>query len=129
MLRVSNIKLDINESIDNIKSLLLKKLKISEKELVSYNIYKESIDARKKGKIDFVYTVDVELKNEKNILKKSRLKDVVEVKQNKYKDIKSGDEKLCNRPVIVGSGPAGLFASLLLAQRGYNPIRKKQPFF
>ena len=65
MLRVSNIKLDINENIDNIKSLLLKKLKISEKELVSYNIYKESIDARKKGKIDFVYTVDVELKNEK----------------------------------------------------------------
>ena len=71
MLRVSNIKLDINDSLDNIKKLVLKKLKVNENELLSYKIYKESIDARKKGKIDFVYTVDVELKNEKNILKKS----------------------------------------------------------
>lgn len=74
MLRVSNIKLDINESLDNIKPMLLKKLKISEKELLNYNIYKESIDARRKGKIDFVYTVDVELKHENNILKNRRLK-------------------------------------------------------
>ncbi|EPZ53877.1 hypothetical protein H477_4716 [[Clostridium] sordellii ATCC 9714] len=65
MLRVSNIKLDINDSLDNIKKLVLKKLKVNENELLSYKIYKESIDARKKGKIDFVYTVDVELKNEK----------------------------------------------------------------
>lgn len=122
MLRVSNIKLDINESLDNIKPLLLKKLKINEKELVNYKIYKESIDARKKGKIEFVYTVDVELKNEKNILKKSRIKDVVEVKEKTYIDVKSGSEKLKNRPVIIGSGPAGLFAALVLAQRGYNPI-------
>lgn len=122
MLRVSNIKLDINESLDNIKPLLLKKLKISEKELINLKIYKESIDARRKGKIDFVYTVDVELKNEKNILKKSRIKDVVEVKEKTYTDIKSGSEKLKNRPIIVGSGPAGLFAALVLAQRGYNPI-------
>lgn len=122
MLRVSNIKLDINESLDNIKPLLLKKLKISEKELVNYKIYKESIDARKKDKIEFVYTVDVELKNEKNILKKSRIKDVVEVKEKTYIDVKSGSEKLKNRPVIIGSGPAGLFATLVLAQRGYNPI-------
>ncbi|MCQ4699312.1 hypothetical protein NE452_18115, partial [Paeniclostridium sordellii] len=63
-----------------IKKLVLKKLKVNENELLSYKIYKESIDARKKGKIDFVYTVDVELKNEKNILKKSKIKDVVEVK-------------------------------------------------
>lgn len=122
MLRVSNIKLDINESLDNIKPLLLKKFKISEKELVNFKIYKESIDARRKGKIDFVYTVDVELKNEKNILKKSKIKDAVEIKEKSYTDIKSGSEKLKNRPVIVGSGPAGLFAALVLAQRGYNPI-------
>ncbi|MFQ9308869.1 MAG: NAD(P)/FAD-dependent oxidoreductase [Paraclostridium sordellii] len=122
MLRVSNIKLDINDSLDNIKKLVLKKLKVNENELLSYKIYKESIDARKKGKIDFVYTVDVELKNEKNILKKSKIKDVVEVKEKKYLDVKSGSQKLKNKPVVIGSGPAGLFASLVLSQRGYNPI-------
>lgn len=122
MLRVSNIKLDINENLDNIKKLVLKKLKINENDLIDFNIYKESIDARRRGKIEFVYTVDVELKNEKNLLKQSKIKDVVEVKEKKYLDVKSGDKKLSNKPVIIGSGPAGLFATLVLAQRGYNPI-------
>ena len=120
MLRVSNIKLDINENIDNIKSLLLKKLKISEKELVSYNIYKESIDARK-GKISFVYTVDVQVKNEDKVLNK-HVKDVVKIKELKYEGVESGTEKLDKIPVIIGSGPAGLFAGLVLAQRGYKPL-------
>lgn len=121
MLRVSNLKLGINEDINNIKNLIIKKLKIKENDLIKYFIFKESIDARKKGKIDFVYTVDLEVKNEESILKKG-IKDVVKLKNNKYLDVKMGKEKLKNRPVIIGSGPAGLFASLVLAQRGYNPL-------
>jgi uncharacterized FAD-dependent dehydrogenase len=73
MLRISNIKLDINEDISKVRELVLKKLKINEKDLIKYHIYKESIDARKKGKIEFVYTVDVDLKNEKAILNKSKI--------------------------------------------------------
>ena len=83
MLRVSNLKLGIDEDISLLKKLILKKLKIKENELIKYFIYKESIDARKRGRIDFVYTVDVEVKNENKILKNS-IKDVVEIKQRNY---------------------------------------------
>ena len=121
MLRISNLKLNIDEDKSLLKKLILNKLKIKEKELLSYKIYKESIDARKKGKIDFVYTVDVQVKNEDNLLNK-KIKDITKVKQVEYIGVESGNGKLEHRPVIVGSGPAGLFAALLLAQRGYNPI-------
>ena len=121
MLRISNIKTSIDDDKSKILDLVLKKLKIKENELIKYNIFKESIDARKKGKIDFVYTIDVEVKNEDKLLKKG-LKDVVKVKQPNYIGVQHGSEKIGHRPVVVGSGPAGLFASLLLAQRGYNPL-------
>lgn len=121
MLRVSNLKLGIDEDISLIKSLLIKKLKVKENELVNYKIFKESIDARKRGRIDFVYTVDVELKNESKILK-SKVKDVVQVKEVNYIGVDLGTAKLNNRPVIIGSGPAGLFGALLLAQRGFSPL-------
>lgn len=121
MIRVSNLKLGIDEDISNLKKLLLNKLKIKENNLVKYYIYKESIDARKRGKIDFVYTVDVEVKDEKSVLNK-KLKDVVVVKEVSYIGVEMGSEKLRTRPVVIGSGPAGLFAALVLAQRGYNPI-------
>ncbi|HSQ88767.1 NAD(P)/FAD-dependent oxidoreductase [Romboutsia sp.] len=121
MIRVSNLKLGIDEDISILKKLVLKKLKLKESELKKYSIYKESIDARRKGKIDFVYTVDVEVKNEEKLLKSS-IKDIVKVKEARYIGVEVGSEKLSHRPVIIGSGPAGLFAALLLAQKGYSPI-------
>ena len=121
MLRVSNIKTNIDDDKSKILKLLLNKLKLKEKDIIKYHIFKESIDARKKGRIDFVYTVDVEVKNESQVLKKG-LKDVVQVKQPCYIGVQSGTAKIKHRPIVVGSGPAGLFASLVLAQRGYNPL-------
>lgn len=121
MLRVSNLKLTIDEDISILKKLVIKKLGIKENELLKYSIYKESIDARKKGNMMFVYTVDVELKNEEKILKRKH-KDVVQVKQKSYIGVKSGNIEPKGRIAVIGSGPAGLFASLLLAQNGYCPI-------
>lgn len=120
MLRVSNIKISIDEDPSIIEKLVLKKLKIKSSDLVKYYIYKESIDARK-GNISFVYTVDVQVKNEDKVLNK-HVKDVVKIKELKYEGVESGTEKLDKRPVIIGSGPAGLFAGLVLAQRGYKPL-------
>ena len=107
MLRVYNIKLSIDDDKSKIKSSVLKKLKIKESDLQKYFIYKESVDARKRGKIDFVYTVDVIVKNESKLLNK-KLKDVVEIKQREYIGVESGNQELKHRPVVIGSGPAGL---------------------
>ena len=128
MLRVSNIKLSIDDDKSKIKSSLLKKLKIKENDLQKYYIYKESVDARKRGKIDFVYTVDVVVNNEKKLLNK-KLKDVVKIEQREYIGVESGDKKLEKRPVVIGSGPAGLFASLVLAQRGSYPLSSNNHCF
>lgn len=121
MLRVSNLKITINEDINILKKLIVKKLGIKENELIKYSIYKESIDARKKGNMMFVYTVDVELKNEEKILKR-KTKDVTKIKQKSYIGVKHGDLEPKGKIAVIGSGPAGLFASLLLAQNGYCPV-------
>lgn len=121
MLRVSNIKIDIDDKIDLVREKLLKKLKIKNSDILEYSIYKESVDARKKDKILLVYTVDILVKNEDKILK-FKPKDTTHIDTNRYIDVKMGDKSLKHRPVVVGSGPAGLFSSLILAQRGYKPL-------
>lgn len=121
MLRVSNIKIDIDDKIELVREKLLKKLKIKNSDILEYSIYKESVDARKKDKILLVYTVDILVKNEDKILK-FKPKDTTHIDTNRYIDVKMGDKSLKHKPVVVGSGPAGLFASLILAQRGYKPL-------
>ncbi len=122
MIRISNIRLNINDDMKNIEKQILKTLKIEKKDLIKVQIYKESIDARRRGKIDFIYTVDVIIENEKKVLSKIKDKDVGISPDLEYKDITMGKAKMKERPLVVGMGPAGLFAALVLAQRGYNPI-------
>ncbi len=120
MIRVRDIKLSIDEDIELLKNKIAKKLKISDQEIISYNIFKESIDARRVNEINYIYTVDVKVQNENKVLRKNR--NLVNSPDTKYKDVKPGDKGLETSPVIIGTGPAGMFAGLILAQRGYNPI-------
>lgn len=131
MVRVSNLKIQLERaknSLDEynaLKDAIINKLKISERELVDFSIFKKSVDARKKREIFYVYTVDVILSNEKQVLGKfrnNRSKGVIPSPDMAYQWVKTGTNQLKNRPVVVGMGPAGLFAGLFLSRKGYNPI-------
>ncbi|MGM0379189.1 MAG: NAD(P)/FAD-dependent oxidoreductase [Bacillota bacterium] len=121
MIRLNQIKLDIFETKDKLAKKIANRLKINQKDIIEYKIFKESIDARRK-KIKFVYTIDVKLKNEDKFLNRKRIKKTPDYSY-KIKDITLGKEK---RPIIIGAGPAGLFNALIFAQNGYKPIILEQ---
>ncbi|WP_091542376.1 NAD(P)/FAD-dependent oxidoreductase [Alkaliphilus peptidifermentans] len=122
MIRVAEIKVSIDADEDKLKTEILRKLKIKEEELVNFWIYKKSLDARKKDQIAFVYTLDVELKKEKEFLKKYKGQHVSPTPDMEYRFVEVGKASLAMPPVVVGTGPAGLFAGLILAEMGYCPI-------
>lgn len=123
MLRIRQIKVEVlADNSENLKKAIAKKLKISENEIKSFSIKKQSLDARNKNEISYVYEVDITLDNEKEALKKNHSQDIFISPNEEYIFNVTGTKELENRPVVVGSGPAGLFASYLLAEHGYKPL-------
>ena len=120
MIRISQIKIGIEESKDKILGVIAKKLRIPKDAILDYHIFKESVDARR-STVTFVYTVDVTLKEEVAILRK-QIPNMTQTPDLEYKLPPKLDTAPTNRPVIIGFGPAGMYAALLLAQCGYNPI-------
>lgn len=121
MLRIRQIKLPINHNENDLKHKLAQKLKIKEKDIKNYKINKQSIDARDKNNLLYVYEIDIDIQDEQKMLKK-HLKDVTEAKDETYHLPKPGNETLKHQIIIVGSGPAGLFAGYMLAKAGYKPL-------
>ena len=115
MIRVFQVKC---ASSNEIEKQLLKKLNISKKDLFSWRIHRRSVDARKQ-KVLFSYVIDCQVRNENKFLKN---KDVQITPNESYVFPKKGNHSMIGRPVVVGFGPSGMFASLLLAQAGYCPI-------
>lgn len=122
MLRIGQLKLHPNHSEQELLQKIAKTLRISEQEIIRYHIKKQSLDARKKPELWYVYTVDVAVANEQKVLKKQKGNQVTIAKEQIYQFEKTGTRALQNRPVIIGSGPAGLFCAYLLAEQGYKPI-------
>ena len=122
MIRIEQLKLNPDHSKRELLQKIAKTLRISETEIMDFQIKKQSIDARKKPEIKYVYTVDVKVKNEQQILKKQKNNQISLVNETIYTFPTSGTEACKHRPIIIGCGPAGMFCAYLLARHGYKPI-------
>ncbi len=127
MLRITQIKLPINHTEEDLKLAIGKALRLPLHKITSYQRIKKSIDARKKNDIKYIYTVDVTLSadsvgREADIIMKSKNTNITLTEAVHYDFVPSGRDCLPSRPVIVGLGPAGLFCAYLLAQKGYQPL-------
>ncbi len=123
MLRLTEIKLPLDHPEEAIAAAILKKLHIAPEALIRYTIFKRSHDARKKGEIALVYIVDVETTQEKALLQRLK-KDphIMPTPDMSYQLVAQAPSHLASRPIIIGTGPCGMFAGLLLAQMGFRPL-------
>ena len=142
MLRLTEIKLPIGHAEGEIRQAILKRLRIAEDELISFIVFKRGVDARKSQAILFAYTLDVALTDETAVLARFKTDQHVRIAPDtSYHFVVNGGsvaaslrghtgytpcghapQNISSRPVVIGMGPAGLFAGLLLAQMGFKPL-------
>lgn len=127
MIRISQLKLDIHHTEVDLQAKICRLLHIREDEILSYTLKKQSLDARKKPQLFYVYTIDVTVKNEnevkKHVRKQKQLTNIqINPQKKRYFLDARGTKPFEFRPVIVGTGPAGLFCGYELARLGYRPI-------
>ena len=122
MIRINQIKLPINYTEGMLEKKVCKILKAERSDILSIKIVKRSIDARKKPEIFYSITAEVEAKKEGMLVKRAKNNQITLTERVEYCFPESGEKPLEKRPVIIGSGPAGLFCAYMLAEHGYRPI-------
>jgi uncharacterized FAD-dependent dehydrogenase len=124
MIRLTEIKLPLDQGEDAIKQAIITKLGIDNSQLHSFNVFKRGYDARKKTAILLIYTLDIEVDNEAQLLIQfAKDQHVKPAPDTSYKFVAQAPATIQERPVVIGFGPCGLFAGLILAQMGFKPIR------
>lgn len=123
MLRLTDIKLPLDHDEQALEQAILAKLCISPSQLVSFNLFKRGYDARNNKDIQLIYTLDVDVANQEQLLAQFSHDPQVRITPDmQYKFVAQAPAELTHRPVVVGLGPCGLFAALILAQMGFKPI-------
>ncbi len=119
MLRITELKLPLGGTEEQLRKRAARALGIPKEEILRLKIFRRSLDARKKDQIHFVYVVDAEVADEKKILAKQKN---ISVTPKLSYAFPAGEAECHNRPVVIGFGPGGMFAALLLAEMGLKPI-------
>jgi uncharacterized FAD-dependent dehydrogenase len=123
MLRLTEIRLPLDHTDGALRVAILERLGIPTEDLIRYEIARSGHDARKPDAIVAVYTVDVEVSDETSLLKRlTHDPHCGLTPDTDYRFVAQAPAHLANRPVVIGMGPAGLFAALILAQSGFRPI-------
>jgi uncharacterized FAD-dependent dehydrogenase len=126
MLRLTEVKLPLDHSEDQLRAAIVERLSIAAPDWLRYTIFRRAVDARKRSAIHLIYTLDVELRDESPFFiedkKLNKNKYLQKSPDTGYRFVAHAPDGLRQRPVVIGSGPCGLFAGLLLAQMGFNPI-------
>ncbi|AKU11474.1 hypothetical protein AzCIB_1573 [Azoarcus sp. CIB] len=123
MLRINELRLPLDHPEGALRDAIVARLGIQPAELGEFTVFKRSYDARKVSAITLSYTIDVQLANEDAVLAKfAGDRNVVRTPDTNYRFVGKAPEQLAHRPVVVGFGPCGIFAALILAQMGFRPI-------
>lgn len=121
MIRVRQIKIDAHDNQElKIIEKLANRLRIDKNTIKAYSIKKQSLDARDKKKIFYVYDIDCEVEREERILKTNKDALITKTPKEEYQIVSAKNKNI--KPIIVGSGPAGLFAALTFVESGIKPI-------
>ena len=126
MLRMTEVKVPLDHSEDDLHAAVVERLGIELKDLLKCVAFRRAIDARKRSAIQLTYTLDVEVNDEATVLNENeKLQQdgkVAIAPDTEYQFVTQAPQQLEGRPVVIGTGPCGLFAGLLLAQMGFKPI-------
>jgi len=129
MLRINELKLSLHHTNDELQAAIINKLAITSDELLDFTIFKRSYDARKKAKILLIYQLDISLSKEveERVLQLFEKDNLIKPSPDtQYKFVAQANEGFPNkdqqRPIIIGFGPCGILAALVLAQMGLKPI-------
>jgi uncharacterized FAD-dependent dehydrogenase len=126
MLRLTQIKLPLDYTDASLRAAIVERLGIADDELRGMTIFRRGYDARKRSNIFFIFTVDVDLPDAAAVLKRlqasGRSGDVSLTPDVAYRFVTHAPSRLSARPLVIGSGPCGLLAGLVLAQMGFKPI-------